>query len=439
MSQAVAIAMFGWIPVAIALFLWLPPWRAALAGFLVAWLFLPNAVFVLKGLPDYTKFAATCGVVLLGVVLFDFRRLISLRPAWYDIPILLFCLSPFVSSLTNRLGVHDGFSAVFEKMLTWGVPYAIGRLYFDSLSRARELAIGILVSGFVYAPLCLYELWKGPELHRIVYGYYQPYVDTELRFGILRPMVFMQSGLMLAVWMAAATVLGVWLWKSRALPTWRGFSIGWFVPVLGLITILMRSVNGWVLLALGLGLMALCFVRPSKIYLVCVIAVLVGYIGIRAADLWSGNQAAAAAALISPARSSSILYRFRNEDIISGNARQKPLFGWGRQSAAISDGQGSFAVCDSLWMAMFVEFGVVGLVGFTGSLLFPIVLFIRSFPPAQWREAAVAPAAALAIVLILYTTDHLANGMINPVFMLVSGALTALSVNALRNDQPIGA
>ena len=115
MSPAVPIVMFGWIPLALALFYFLPPRRAALIGFLFAWMFLPIAGYPIQGLPDYTKALATSGGLLLAIAIFDFRRLISLRFRWVDAPILLFCLFPFASALRNDLGLHEGVAVIFGK------------------------------------------------------------------------------------------------------------------------------------------------------------------------------------------------------------------------------------------------------------------------------------------------------------------------------------
>src|SRR5947208_225842 len=114
--------MYGWIPGAAALFWFLPARRAVLIGMLFAWLFLPFAEYQIHGWPDYTKISATSGVLLACVVVFDFRRAFSLRPSWIDVPVLLFCLFPFCSSIVNGLGVHDGFSVVFAQAITWGAP-----------------------------------------------------------------------------------------------------------------------------------------------------------------------------------------------------------------------------------------------------------------------------------------------------------------------------
>ena len=264
-------------------------------------------------------------------------------------------------------------------------------------------------------------------MHRLVFGFYQPLLDPETRFGILRPMVFMESGLMLAVWMAAATVLAFWLWRSRALPSLGRVSMAWLVPVLAVTTILVRSVNGWGLLALGVGLFALRSTCRSAAPLVGLMALIVIYITIRATGAWAAEHASATVSAVLPSKTVSVGYRLWNENMISANARKRPLLGWGRQARAIEDGHGGYAVCDSMWIIVFTTFGVAGLVGFVGTLLLPVVAFIRRFPAVRWQEKTLAPAAAMAVILILYMIDNLANAMINPVFMLIAGGLAGLS------------
>ncbi len=428
MTYREAIAMFGWIPLVLALFFFLPPRRAALIGFLAGWMFLPIAGYTITGLPDYTKMSATCGGVLLGITIFDFRRLISLRLRLVDIPIVLLCLCPFASAISNGMGVHEGLSALFDWVITWGVPYAVGRLYFDDLPELRELAIGIFCGGLVYVPLCLWEIARGgPQLHRLVYGYNQPFLDLEPRFGILRPMVFMHGGLMVGGWMAAATVLGIWLWKSGALPSRFRIWLAWLVPVLAITTICVRSVNGWVMLALGAGLLALDSYWRSAAPLIGVMLLIVAYVSVRATGTWSGDQAVPVVEkLIDAAKGRSIRFRLENENIIVRNVRQRPVFGWGRQTGSVDNPNGRPAVRDSLWVIVYAQCGAVGLASIVATLLVPVAVFIRHFPAGRWQEAAVGPAAGLAVVLILYAIDDLANAMNNPVFMLTAGGLAGL-------------
>src|SRR6476469_5147949 len=111
MTPLVYLVMFGWIPFVFYLFIRFPPQRAVIISFIIAWLFLPLAKFPLPGLPDYTKMSATCYGILLAVIVYDAARLTSFRFGWLDIPMLIWCLCPIPSSVTNDLGLYDGVSS----------------------------------------------------------------------------------------------------------------------------------------------------------------------------------------------------------------------------------------------------------------------------------------------------------------------------------------
>ena len=170
MTELMPIALYGWIVIVLMMFSILPSRRAVIASFLGAWLFLPEAQIPFPGLPDLTKVTATSFGVLLGALIFDSGRLMRFRPSWVDIPIVAWCLSPLAASITNGLGVYDGLSASLDQIAAWGVPYLMGRLYLTDLASLRDLAIGILIGGLIYVPLCLIEIRLSPQLHRWVYG-----------------------------------------------------------------------------------------------------------------------------------------------------------------------------------------------------------------------------------------------------------------------------
>src|SRR5262245_36172231 len=219
----VPITLYGWIVVAIGLFAVLPPRRAVLCAYLLAWLLLPQAGIPFSGFPDLNKISATSLGAFVGVVLFDAGRLLRYRPSWVDIPIIVWCLSSLPSSLTNELppeatsALYDGLSGVMKDIFLWGIPYLIGRLYFTDLAALRELAIGIFLGGLLYLPLCAYELKMSPHLHQMVYGFHPSSFLMTLRYGGYRPMVFMQHGLMVGMWMTSASLVGIWLWQFGAL------------------------------------------------------------------------------------------------------------------------------------------------------------------------------------------------------------------------------
>jgi hypothetical protein len=436
MAPSVPIAMFGWIPLVLLLFARFPARRAAFIGFLAGWMFLPVATYPIHGLPDYTKTLAVCGGVLLGVAIFDFRGLVSVRPALADIPILLFCVSPFFSAIACGLGLHEGLSVVFSQALTWGIPWTVGVIYFRSLAGLWELAVGIFIAGLIYVPLCIFEIVRGPKLHLWIYGFAQGGITrSAMRFGGWRPMVFMNSGLAVALWMAAASVLGIWIWKAGLLPSFHGIKIAWLAAVLVLTTLGLKSVNGWVLLLLGAILLLTAWRWRNSALVYVTILLVPTYIVVSATGVWSREQLLPpVSSILNAERAQSLRYRFLNERVIARNAREHPVLGWGRTAAAFEDRNHeifrfgdpktkAYAVIDSLWIGVFAWFGAIGLAGLLGTLLLPVALSVTRFPAARWREAKIAPVAALAVILLLYTYDDLVNGFINPVFMLIAGGL----------------
>ena len=48
---------------------------------------------------------------------------------------LAWCLTPFLSSITNGLGYWDGMSVVLEQLALYGIPYFIGRRLLQRLGR----------------------------------------------------------------------------------------------------------------------------------------------------------------------------------------------------------------------------------------------------------------------------------------------------------------
>jgi hypothetical protein len=427
------IALLGWIPVMLVIFAALPPRRATITSFLAAWMFLPErAGYAIQGLPDYDKVSATCAGILLATFIFDLQRLTRFRPHWLDLPMLIWCVAPFLSSVANGLGAYDGMSGVIRQTTLWGLPYFIGRLYFSDLQGLRELAIGIFIGGLVYVPLCWLELRMSPQLHNWVYGYHQHLFIQAIRGSGYRPMVFMQHGLMVAMWMATASLIGVWLWRTKALRQLFGIPVSWLVIVLLITTVLCKSIGALILLAVGAGLLyAVPLLKTRRIvYVVAVVPLL--YVGARCVG-WNGSELVSAAELFAPAkRVESFAARLSNEDLLARRALQRPVFGWGgwgRNRVQDEFTGEDRAVTDSLWIIAFGTYGAIGLVAAQAFLLVPTLVAVRRVPVSYWRHPNAAPLVVLTLVLLLYLLDNLLNAMINPIFLLAAGGVAAVAAS----------
>ncbi len=419
--------MLGWLPAVFYLFMLLPERRAVIASFVVAWLFLPVASYSLPGIPDYTKVTACSYGVFLATLLFKLRRCFSFRPSWLDLPMLVFCLCPFASSMTNGLGAYDGVSAVFAQFVAWGLPYLIGRIYLNDLSGLRQLAVGIFAGGLVYIPLCLLEMRISPQLHRIFYGFHaRADFGQTIRAGGYRPTVFMEHGLMVGLWMMAASLMGVWLWRTGAIERLWGVPLSWLVPVLLVTAVMLKATGALFLLILGIGMLfSTRWFRTCFLVLFLIVS-LVLFASVRASGVWDGQQAVSISALASnQERADSLKFRFDNENILSEKARLRPIFGWGGWGRArIYDENGKdISVTDSLWIIVFGNQGTVGLASLMAVLLVPPAAFCWRYPARKWSDPNLAPAASLAVLLILYMFDNMINAMGNPAYLLACGGL----------------
>ncbi|MDY7107616.1 MAG: O-antigen ligase domain-containing protein [Planctomycetota bacterium] len=432
MTELIPIALYGWIVVVLMMFSILPPRRAVIASFLGAWLFLPQAQIPVPGLPDVTKITVTSFGVLLGAMLFDSGRLMRFRPSWVDIPIVAWCLSPMAASLTNGLGAYDGLSACLDQIAAWGVPYLMGRLYFNDLASLRDLAIGILIGGLIYVPLCLIEVRLSPQLHRWVYGERSFDFSQTYRWGGYRPTVFMQHGLMVAIWMISATLIAAWLWMSGSLRRLCSIPISMMFGALFVTSVLCKSAGALVLMMGGLAVMvAVRYLRTPALILLLVAAPPL-YITVRAKGIWDGDQLVALAAQINEQRAASLEGRFLNEVMLVDKAFGKPLFGWGTWGRwRIRDDMGrDITTADSLWIIALGQTGLAGLTSLLAVLLLPPLLLMRRVPVRHWMQPATGAAAVLAVLLVVYMLDSLLNAMVNPIFVLAAGGLSGFYVIA---------
>lgn len=439
MTQLVPLVMFGWIPLVLGMFVALPTRIAVAAAFVIAWLFLPNASYSFQGFPDYTKISATTAGVLIATILFDPRRLMTYRFHWIDIPIIVWCVAPFMSSVTNGLGAYDGASAVLNAVIAWGLPYFLGRVYFSDLAGAKILCSAILIGGLIYIPLCLYEVRMSPQLHRMVYGYHQHHFIQTMRGDGWRPTVFMQHGLMVGMWMAAAAMVAAWMWAGRSLREvkWAPLS-GVFLALAGT-TVLCKSFGALILLVASVGVLATVRFLRSPVALVALALAPGGYMAMRTVGGWSGGQLVQAVEMVQPARAASLEFRIDNETMLIDRAMQRKVFGWGgwgRARVANEAGE-DISTTDGLWIITFGNNGLIGLAALTAVFLAPPMLFARRIPAKSWLTASVAPAAGLATLIVMYQIDNLFNAMVNPIFLLGVGSVAGIACRVrLAGSQP---
>lgn len=426
--------MLLWLPCVIYLFNVFPARRAVVISFITAWLFLPEAQFVLGGLPNYTKMSATSFGILIATIIFDVKRFNSFRLSLLDIPMILWCISPFVASLSNGLGAYDGASATLNQVVTWGIPYFLGRIYLNDFLGLRQLGVGMFVGGLIYVPLCLFEIRMSPQLHRILYGghAHMDFSQT-IRYDGFRPAVFLVHGLAVGAWMMAASLIGLWLWRTKSLNSVRNVPMYVLVPILLVTFVLAKSTGAYFLLVMGVGLLyvGVYFRTAIPVYALAVGIGVYLFINTSTENYFTDQLIDFASRIFPEDRIASLEFRFNNEEILTDKARERFWLGWGGWGRAlIFDESGrQLTIPDSLWIIAFGNNGVFGLASlFSALLLPPVALFLTKCRPQMWQRKEVAPAAAVAIALMMYVTDCLLNAMINPIYVLACGGIAGVVV-----------
>jgi hypothetical protein len=131
---------------------------------------------------------------------------------------------------------------------------------------------------------------------------------------------------------------------------------------------------------------------------------------------------------ISPDRGQSLAFRFYHEDSLLKRAMERPLTGWGsfnrRSIFSETDGR-ELSVSDGYWIILLGSFGYVGFACFFALMLAPLVRFARN--QKYMSGSAQAGAAALAVLVALFTIDLLPNARSDNLSVLYAGILWTVS------------
>ncbi len=425
------IALLGWVPLVLVLFAFLPARRAVVVGAVGAWLILPPVGIALPGFPDYDKAVAATVGILIGTAVFESRRLLSLRPTWVDLPMILGPVIPFLSSLSNNLGVYEALSASEQHVVMWLLPYLVGRMYFADTEGMREMAVGMLIGGLLLVPPIMFEIRMSPLIMLKIYGMGG---DGTTRFGGWRPHVFLSNALELGLWMSTVTSISWWLWRSKVYRSLLGIPSRIVFASLFLFTILCRSTGAIILMIFSLATLGACWRFQAKWPMWAMLFAAPLYCTLRITGLWSGAQAVELSRiLINESRARSLEYRVINDELMIAKVFQRPLLGWGRfgRSMVYDDYNRILSVTDGMWIVYLGMNGMVGLIFMEASMLTPAAAFIRRVPIARWRDPEIAASIAIATIVSLCMIDGLFNGQLNLLYVMGAGGLAGMATSRM--------
>lgn len=441
------IALIAWPLVTLVLVLRLPFPQAALISILGGFLLLPvRGEIDLPVLPTFEKDTIpSLTLLVLAVLLYRGRSQVPgslsshsfhVMPGWIPRSIfaiaglLMIVIGAQVTAMTNGdrlvygptvlpgLGTYDGMAFALAGLTTL-VPLLLGRKFFAHPEQHALLLRGLVAGGLAYSLLVLYEIRMSPQLSTMVYGFFPHDWVQHIRGGGWRPVVFMEHGLQLTLFLAMVTLAA--FGASRCLEARRRgfylFSGAWLLGV-----VLLSNSLGALIIAVAFLPVVLFLGLRMQILVAAVIAgIIIAYPMLRSVDVIPTERLFSMAEAIDPVRAGSLQYRFDNEDMLLEHARERSLFGWGgwSRNRVFNEAGEDITVTDGAWI---IEMGTKGWVGYLakfGFLGLPVILL--AFNSRRYGVSSVT--VVIALVLTAALVDLIPNGFLSPVTLLLAGAL----------------
>jgi hypothetical protein len=327
--------------------------------------------------------------------------------------------------ILQPLTFQDSIGAIRSDLVMIVIPFLLGRMVVRSADLGLHLIRGIAIGGLVYSLCILVELRMSPVLHLWLYGRYPGDVIHAMRGSGYRPMVFMQQGLAVAVFMAVAVVAAVTLGRLHK----KVLNISWKLWAIYLLLILVacKSTAGLVYALVLAPLVWLA--RPKRqLRMVALIGTLFLLYPIsRGYDLFPTQTLLTVAGKFSDDRAASMATRFDSEKLLIDKVQQRIAFGWGGYGRPnlYHDGH-ALAIFDGWWIISLSHRGAIYLVVVSLILVAPILAANRKLRAIKDPRDRII-LAGLAAMLLASVVDLIPNGLFLNYPFFLAGALSGLT------------
>jgi hypothetical protein len=464
------VALFSWIPMALWVARQWPPAKAAALLILIPLMFLPQRIeLMLPGVPDLDKLRIAILLMLIAVLLFHRQRLATVRlDKSVKLAILAMLGGGVLTMLLNTDPISDGavylashrpYDAVHSlliNMLDYVLPFVLAVAMFNGPKDLRVFFRVLVGAALAYSILQIVEMVMSPQLHFLVYGFYQHTFGQTVRGGSYRPMVFMSHGLSVAMFTVAGILAAAGMYKTklRLFPIPLGWAsayvgvyrsragafripAGWAMVYLWIILFLSKSVAAFLYTLVAVPLVLLASPK-TQFRVAAVLAVIVllypdardsGLVPVDDIREWVGSQ-------YGEDKVGSVMMRFDNEELLLARANERSFFGWGTYCRrCIHDpltGEPT-SVTDGDWIKTWGKFGRVGFYAKYILLLLPIFLAGRRLKYVR-RMSDRRLLSALAVILGFSIFNLVPNSEFNYLVFVFSGVLMGCSEGILRHQ-----
>lgn len=466
--------MLVWPVVAIWLFRRYHPATALTLTVIGGYLIMPTRIaFNLPGFPAFDKFSAGAIAALIGVavgfygmsprergrILAGLSDGMVLKGALPRSAVALLLLGMVIVGNFGTV-LSNGDPLVYERLtipgntlydavsqlatIGWSlIVFILARKFLGHPGAHRRMLAALCVLGLIYFVAVAWEVRFSPQLSVHLYGVFPHSFLQHMRGSGFRPIVFLQHGLMVSIFMCCAALAALALWRDSRSRASQAESRRWLMVsgVLFLGLLLCKGM-GAILIYLALAPVMILGRAGLRLSVAALIAlVLLTYPALRTALSGALDALADYISQFNPTRADSFSFRLYYESLLLDRASERPLFGWGSWGRdRVRDIWGNdISVSDGFWIITLGIFGWVGYIATMGLLALPgIVLALRKI-----RYQVSPTTAAVALILAANLIDMIPNYGISPVTWLLAGALAGrlelgrLTQSAL-DEQPIG-
>lgn len=312
---------------------------------------------------------------------------------------------------------YDAFSTILSTIMMV-FPLLLARRFLATPESQRLVLQVLCVAAVAYSFLALFEVRMSPQLNRWVYGFFPHSWVQHIRGGGFRPLVFLQHGLLLGILLSGALFATICLARLDKLR--RGLLL---VAALWILATLLLSKNlGAVLITFALFPAILFLGARAQLLVAALVAgIFLIYPVARTGHVLPIDQVMQLALDIDPQRASSFQTRLENEEKMLAKALERPVFGWGGwgRSRVYDEFGNDTTIADGAWVIVLGVDGWIGYLTRFGLLTVPIFLLL-----ANGRRYQVGmETSALAVILAGNLVDMIPNSSNTPITWLVAGAL----------------
>ena len=448
-SLIATVALLVWIPLSLAVFSFFKPHRAVAILLVGGAILLPEReTLTVPLLPDIDKKTIACAWALIPAMIWAGRRL--KKPQLGKMPWFLLAGLMVVDVMRAALNgdainygaafvphipLHTAITFVLQDLLVLWVPFYLGATLFKEREQLKDLLKIFVIAGLFYIPFILIELRLSPQLHRWVYGFMQHSFAQVMREGGYRPMVFMEHGLAVALFMATCTLMATGLARAKER---IGRFPAWLVALVLVVVVTLLKSFGALLFLVALA-PVVWFTSPRMQLRIAALlaAAIILYPMMRWLDWIPTKGLVDLAGMYSADRAGSLSFRFENEDLVLHKAFERPFFGWGgfgRIFVLDPWTGGELTTFDGDWLITYAAAGVCGFVAKYGLLVWPVWLAWKRLRKVRHKGDQML-IGALGVTTVMVVLDLLPNGMFTYFPALLAGTLLGATRELSRPDQ----